>query len=388
MKNKDLLKNWVICCHVDKPLAEEEPVSIFDCKIQAGAALTEKRICEYNDHDNFPESISARNQRYSEATAMYWISKHIDSEYVGIAHYRRRFDITDSMINTYLNDGIDLITSIPHQTSLPYGEGYKDYFLFAADWKLFLNIFNQIHPKDYWIVKKLSSQTSIHPCNMNIFKSSLFDTLSSWMFPVLDEFWKDSPEKTDVYLKRDVGFIAEFLSNVYVEKLIHEGKKFVEVPIIQLKSSASDNYDKFDKNDIVSLYNACNKLYVNNYILRSCSLLFTTIEDEHIDLSNDKISDLVEIFALQAKERKYLPKTMFEYLPSAYRKDLDSVKTVYSASIKFIIVYLSNPCEENLVKLQRFISLTGFSKIIVEDILDRCTGISTDKNIVLTKLYS
>ncbi len=318
---------------------------------------------------------------------MYWISKHIDSEYVGIAHYRRRFDITDSMLNTYLNDSIDLITFIPHNTTLSFAEHYKN-ILFATDWELFLKIFNEIHPEDYWLVEMLSLQNSHHLCNMNIFRSSLFDNLSLWLFPVLDEFWKESPEKTDVYLKRDVGFIAEFLSNVYVEKLISEGKKFVEVPIIQLKSSASDNYDKFDKNNIDSLYNACNKLYVNNYILRSCSLLFSTIEDEHIDLNNDKISDLVEIFALQAKERKYLPQTMFEYLPSAYRKDLDSVKTVYSALKKFIIVYLSNPCEENLIKLHRFISLTGFSKIIVEDILDRCTGINIVKNNLLQKLYS
>ncbi len=107
------LKRYIISCHVDKPLLEEEPFSVYNCPIQAGAALTEKRICELNDHDGFPESRSDRNDRYSEVTAMWWIGNHIDTPYIGIEHYRRRFRLTDEEIAAYMDEGIDIITSYP-----------------------------------------------------------------------------------------------------------------------------------------------------------------------------------------------------------------------------------------------------------------------------------
>ena len=64
------LKLYVISCHTDKPLLEERPSSVYEIPIQAGAALTDMRTCAINDHDGFPESISDRNLRYSEVTAM------------------------------------------------------------------------------------------------------------------------------------------------------------------------------------------------------------------------------------------------------------------------------------------------------------------------------
>src|SRR5699024_11820341 len=32
-----------------------------------------------------------KNDRYSELTALYWAWKHVDAEYIGLAHYRRHF---------------------------------------------------------------------------------------------------------------------------------------------------------------------------------------------------------------------------------------------------------------------------------------------------------
>ena len=77
------LIRYVVFSHVDKPTKVEIPKSKYEVSIQAGAALTDKRICEFNDHDGFTDSISDRNGRYSECTAIFWIGKHVESEYVG-----------------------------------------------------------------------------------------------------------------------------------------------------------------------------------------------------------------------------------------------------------------------------------------------------------------
>ena len=105
------LKMYVVCCHVDKPMEEGDLKSVYNVPIQAGAALTDKRICKLNDYDDFPESISDRNKRYSEMTAMYRIGALNDSEYVGITHYRRRFLLSDKQLEEYMDKGFDIITT-------------------------------------------------------------------------------------------------------------------------------------------------------------------------------------------------------------------------------------------------------------------------------------
>ena len=50
------LKLYVVSSHVDKPLKVKIENSKYEVPIQAGAALTEKRICEVNDYDGFFES--------------------------------------------------------------------------------------------------------------------------------------------------------------------------------------------------------------------------------------------------------------------------------------------------------------------------------------------
>lgn len=59
------LKNYIISCDVDKKLADNELIiSEFDCPIQAGAALTDIRLCQTTDMDNCPDNISKKNRRY------------------------------------------------------------------------------------------------------------------------------------------------------------------------------------------------------------------------------------------------------------------------------------------------------------------------------------
>lgn len=60
--------------------------------------------------DNIGDNISMKNPFYSELTAQYWAWKNLDTEYVGLCHYRRYFatEYTNHNIEEEL-DGYDVI---------------------------------------------------------------------------------------------------------------------------------------------------------------------------------------------------------------------------------------------------------------------------------------
>lgn len=386
--NRNLsFKNWVICCHADRTLTEKEPFSKYNYKIQAGAALTNERVCEYNDYDNFPESISSRNSRYSELTAMFWIYKHIDSDFLGISHYRRRIGISDNELERVLSEGVDIISTIP---SIPY-ENYSiaemySMVHYACDWTLFLEIFANIHPEDYELLINLSQKKSFHACNMNIYKAQIYEEYSKWLFPVLEQFYNKSPEKTDIYSKRDVGFIAEFLTSVFVEKISQNGGKVIEKPIIQLKSENKNILGVCDISDENSVYNECNKLYSQGLIRQCVALFEKALEYGSIDFQKEKNRNLYEIFMFQSKERNCIPLVMTDYLPYDYRKNLDVLLNIYGTLKKFIYLYIESPSSELLKKLQFFISYTGFSSIVVVGVLEQLKCDMAKKNELMENL--
>ena len=70
---------YTVRSHMDKLLSEDHSNYSWEIPIQAGAALTERRICEMKD--NIGENISYKNKQYCELTALYWIWKNDDSDY-------------------------------------------------------------------------------------------------------------------------------------------------------------------------------------------------------------------------------------------------------------------------------------------------------------------
>ncbi len=365
-KTSARLKLYIVSCHVDKPLSQEPPKSEYDIPIQAGAALTDIRICELNDHDGFADSVSTRNRRYSEATAMYWVGRHLDSEYVGIVHYRRRLDLTDEQYDRYMDEGVDIITTEPIDLGTSIENDYRE-VLYSADWDLFMDILKEKDPGEYEFYRECLSSNLIHACNINVFRAGLYRIFTDWAFPILDEFWKRSPEKTDVYQHRDVGFIAERLSHLFVMKMIRDGKKVVEAPLKDLRSEEWDCKKECDYGDLDAVFETCDRLYKAHQITKCCNVVGESVRRG--GNKDPRIATLSEVMVTGILERRELSLTMHEYLPEQFRTDLNTLMYIWDAFKKALQTYMVLKNEESSKLLEEILALTHFSNVAKKEVL-------------------
>ncbi len=344
------------------------PVSAYEHYIQAGAALTDKRICELNDHDGFPESISDRNSRYSEVTAMWWIGKHLDTPYVGIEHYRRRLSLTEEELSGYMDDDIDIITTLPVKMGWSVEDNYRNEF-WSADWDLFMSIIEEMAPQDLGFAKECFAGDLIYCCNINIFKSELYREFCEWAFPMLDAFYRRSPEKTDVMQHRDVGYITERLSHLFVMKMKASGKKIAEAGVIRLQSSDWQPENECDLTDPDEVWKACDRLYRQNRI-RECTKMIAEAIKKGSD-EDERLRTLSDILSIAVLERRELPLTMHEYLPRELRGDLDTLTAAYDGFRRIVLLWHARDDDETAKLLSDYMKLTHFSTIAVGYIIDR-----------------
>lgn len=241
----------LVCCHKDDIKATEEPY----LPIHVGKELSN---CDLNiATDNTGNNISIKNNSYCELTGVYWAWKNlIDTEIVGLCHYRRYFDFHQqcqpikpyTIFQTSYFSNLNL--SIPPQIIKSVKEGLiilprRESFAISAmdqynaghynsDLSIVNNIIKELYGIKYSraIWKSLVNNNKISLANMFIMNWENFNAYCNWLFPVL--FRAEEVINFDnypPYQKRVFGFIAERLLNVWVYA---ENKKVKRFPIILL----------------------------------------------------------------------------------------------------------------------------------------------------------
>jgi len=206
--------------------------------------------------DNVGDNISSKNATFCELTAQYWCWKHsTDSDYIGLMHYRRFFDFSPRKKNAKTDQWITTIPSfsesfqqlyglvdksIESQTKnydmtlpKPWDCGFKNLKLQYAkaphhniqDLELAGEIIKELTPDYHRAFTRALSRRKGYFCNMFIFKKELFCEYSSWLFKILFELEKrmDTSHYT-LQEKRAIGYIAERLLGVFVEKKLTDNK--------------------------------------------------------------------------------------------------------------------------------------------------------------------
>lgn len=253
-------------------------------------------------HDDEGENIADLNPRYCELTTQYWAWKNINADYYGFCHYRRYFDFSETVheenaFGEIMDDYIDAkaakeyglddnnIAHVVKQYDVittPFGdldEIINKYgspralweaapLLHDDDLKRCYQILCAMYPDYRKDAQDFFNGNKACFCNMFIMKKEIFFDYCSWMFPILEEFDKNT--NYSAYSKealRTPGHLSERLLNIYLmhHKRISSNWKFKELQCVHFTNPEPaeelEPLDVFDK-PIVPVVFAADDNYV------------------------------------------------------------------------------------------------------------------------------
>lgn len=191
--------------------------------------------------DNEGENISYKNKNFCELTGLYWAWKNLDSEYLGLAHYRRHFtdkhmkgSKQERVINCSNLERIFQSTDIvlPKPRNYYIETNYSQYVHahHSEDLDITREIISEKYPKYLTAFDDSMKRTIGHRFNMFIMKRDKADDYCKWLFDILFELENrlDISQYND-YDARVFGFVSERLLDVWIETNKFD---YIELPYI------------------------------------------------------------------------------------------------------------------------------------------------------------
>lgn len=184
--------------------------------------------------DNTGDNISYKNKNYCELTALYWGWKNLETDYMGLVHYRRHFSFKNIFIKMF-NKKENLILSDneienllkKYDVILPKKRNYfieNIYNHYAnTHYKEHLDITREIIEEymDEYLVSydNVMKSKKAHMFNMFIMNKKIADEYSEWLFFILSKLEERIDiEKYDDFQARLFGRVSEILLNVWIDK--------------------------------------------------------------------------------------------------------------------------------------------------------------------------
>lgn len=230
-ENIDSIAIYMARCHADRSLREDISRFSWELPIQAGAALTDRHICSIRDDTG--DNISHKNREYCELTALYWIWKHDTSDYVGLSHYRRHFELDEEQLQKLACSDIDVVLTIPiFDFPCVKSVYFRDHV--EKDWLVMLDAIRILQPDYISAAEELGQGQFYYAYNMFIMRRTILEKYCTWLFPILSYCEAHCGAKDDAYQNRYIGFLAEHLMSIYFlyhekdYKIVHARKHFVE----------------------------------------------------------------------------------------------------------------------------------------------------------------
>jgi hypothetical protein len=188
--------------------------------IQAGAELTDKKLCPVLD--NTGDNISAENQYFCELTAGYWIAKNDKiHDWLGLFHYSRGLELRDDDINKIVNSDIEVVMPSPLKFSqqMACELSRKD-----------LEIMFMALPENYKeAFNKYLLGYTFHRGNILFARADIFKAYYEWMMEIIRKCKAYMEQQHLLIPKRLWGYYGEHLINLYFLKnefkLLHANLK-------------------------------------------------------------------------------------------------------------------------------------------------------------------
>lgn len=234
--------------------------------IQVGKSRTKTNLGILSDDTGI--NIAEKNSEYCELTALYWIWKNdVDSDYIGLCHYRRYFSKNCSGLikKSYIreDDVLEILTKndviVPKKNywgKKTVAEMY-DYGNSEMDLNIIRKIISEDFPDYVTAYDNVLNSHSAFYRNMMICKRDIFSEYCDWLFSVLFKF-EEEIKKQNVSADRKMGFISEFLLDVWVLK---NNMKTYQSGLINTEDTIYDSIKGGLKNTI----NRCGLLFSDAY---------------------------------------------------------------------------------------------------------------------------
>ncbi len=198
--------------------------------------------------DNQGDNISSKNPYYCELTGLYWAWKNLETDYLGLVHYRRHFSIAkklpkdpeERMKKVISKNEVENILKntdiiLPKKRKY-YIENLYDHYrhtLYVDPLDETKKIIEEKCPEYIKEFDRLHKRTSAHMFNMYIMKKELSDKYCEWLFDILFELEKRyDPQKYDSFHARYLGRISELLLDVWINT---NNYKYEEVRAIDIE---------------------------------------------------------------------------------------------------------------------------------------------------------
>ncbi len=179
------------------------------------------------ERDNEGENISHLNNKFCEMTALYWVwknSKLEKEDIIGVSHYRRYFSSKDGgVIGKSELEGImnncDILVSKKRNYYITTIKDHYNKAHYPKDLDILRDLVKEKEPDYLCAYDSVFKDRSLSLYNMLVTKYYIYEKYCEWVFPILLEAnERIDTKKYDNYQIRVIGFLAERLFNVWLEK--------------------------------------------------------------------------------------------------------------------------------------------------------------------------
>ena len=198
--------------------------------------------------DNTEEHISEKNPHYCELTALYWAWKNLNSDYIGMVHYRRHFVkrkpfpftrnkfsyiITKEELEPLLKH-FDIILPKPRNYYIETNYSHYIHAHPAESIDKTKEIIHCFFPEYDVAFETVMNRRKAHMFNIFIMKKNIFNDYCDWLFTILFELEKVLDISSyDNYNQRIFGFVSELLLDVY---LLKNNLAYKELPVLFMEN--------------------------------------------------------------------------------------------------------------------------------------------------------
>lgn len=230
------------------------PTDKVYCPVLVGATFSSdenKTLCEGYLRDDEGDNISSLNKSFCELTGLYYAWKNMNSDYIGLVHYRRYFAkrryISGSMDKVVSGDYIRNLLKT-YRVIVPKKQRYFIETMYShyahTHYSIHLDktreIIGILEPDYLEAFDNVMKQRSAYMFNMAIMSRELLNKYCNWLFPILFKLQEElSMPELSGFHGRYYGRVAEIIFNVWLQHQVENGvikaEEIKELPIIYLE---------------------------------------------------------------------------------------------------------------------------------------------------------